>query len=104
MVSNICGNRHHNEYSRQSDVSDWVMRRSSCTFPTAPIAVKLPWIYPFGGFKGSSHICIITCYGTELLLYPTWASHTFLASKPVAQLAISGYPSDIAIESDYLAF
>eukprot|EP00965_Chrysotila_dentata_P199540 6179448-Pleurochrysis_carterae.AAC.1 len=30
--------------------------------------------------------------------------HIFLASKPLAQLAISQRPSNIAIESDYLAF
>eukprot|EP00965_Chrysotila_dentata_P142185 4701242-Pleurochrysis_carterae.AAC.1 len=52
MVSIICGNRYHSKYSRQSDVSDWVTRRSSCTFPTAFIADMMPWIYPFGRSKG----------------------------------------------------
>eukprot|EP00965_Chrysotila_dentata_P183169 6048915-Pleurochrysis_carterae.AAC.1 len=66
------------------------MRRSSCTFPAALTAAMMPWIYPFGGER--------------LLLYLTWVLHTYLASKTIMQLAISRYPSDIAIESDHLAF
>eukprot|EP00965_Chrysotila_dentata_P153839 5085145-Pleurochrysis_carterae.AAC.1 len=41
-------------------------------------------------------------YGIQLLRCPIRAPHTFLGSKPKIQLAISRYPSDIAIESDYL--
>eukprot|EP00965_Chrysotila_dentata_P153167 5061763-Pleurochrysis_carterae.AAC.1 len=52
MVSIICGNQHHNKHSRQSDVSDWVARRSSCTFPAALIAAMIPRTYQFGGSKG----------------------------------------------------
>eukprot|EP00965_Chrysotila_dentata_P129524 4282069-Pleurochrysis_carterae.AAC.1 len=65
--------------SCQSDVSDLAARGSSYTSPAALTAATLPW----------------------LLLYPTWVLHTFLASKPITQLAISQYPSDIAIESNY---
>eukprot|EP00965_Chrysotila_dentata_P060276 1998396-Pleurochrysis_carterae.AAC.2 len=38
-----------------------------------------------GGVKGL--VCIITLpsrYDIQLLLYPTWALHTFLASKPLS--------------------
>eukprot|EP00965_Chrysotila_dentata_P255055 6212086-Pleurochrysis_carterae.AAC.3 len=34
-----------------------------------------------------------------MLSYPTLALHTFLASKPLTQWAISRYPSDIAVEA-----
>eukprot|EP00965_Chrysotila_dentata_P249745 6209055-Pleurochrysis_carterae.AAC.2 len=54
---------------------------------------------PFGGSRAYLYY-----YGAELLSYPTWALHAFLASKPLAQLVISRYPSDIAIESDYIVF
>eukprot|EP00965_Chrysotila_dentata_P159133 5256620-Pleurochrysis_carterae.AAC.1 len=60
MVSIICGNRHHNKHSCQSGVSDWVARRSSCTFPAAHTAAMMPWIYPFGGSKGCLYY-----YGVE---------------------------------------
>eukprot|EP00965_Chrysotila_dentata_P260453 6213912-Pleurochrysis_carterae.AAC.2 len=49
-------------------------------------------------------IIVPSCYDIQLLSYLTWPLHTFLASKPLTQLAISRYPSDIAIEADYLAF
>eukprot|EP00965_Chrysotila_dentata_P178915 5908415-Pleurochrysis_carterae.AAC.1 len=35
----------HNKYSNQSDMSDWVARRCSCTFPAALTAAMMPWIY-----------------------------------------------------------
>eukprot|EP00965_Chrysotila_dentata_P217094 6189786-Pleurochrysis_carterae.AAC.5 len=44
-------------------------------------------------------------YNIQLLLYPTWALSIYIpASKPRTQLAISRHPSDIAIQTDYLAF
>eukprot|EP00965_Chrysotila_dentata_P140009 4628561-Pleurochrysis_carterae.AAC.1 len=60
MVSIICGNRPHNKHRRQSDVSDWVAKRSSCAFPSALTAVMMPWKYPFGGSKGYQYY-----YGVE---------------------------------------
>eukprot|EP00965_Chrysotila_dentata_P075816 2504713-Pleurochrysis_carterae.AAC.1 len=87
----------------QSDVSDWAdwaaRGNSSYTSPTILTAATRPWMYPFWRLTGYMYYC-----GAELLLYPTWVLHTFLTSKPIAQLAVSRYPSDIAIESDHLAF
>eukprot|EP00965_Chrysotila_dentata_P064431 2135771-Pleurochrysis_carterae.AAC.2 len=68
-------------------------------------------IHPIGSW-GISHIYILQriplaylyYHGAELLSYPTWALHTFFASKLLTQFAIARYPSDIAIEADYLAF
>eukprot|EP00965_Chrysotila_dentata_P048157 1597226-Pleurochrysis_carterae.AAC.4 len=39
-----------------------------------------------------------------LLPFPSWALQTFLALKPLTQSVISRYPSEIAIEANYLAF
>eukprot|EP00965_Chrysotila_dentata_P135646 4484649-Pleurochrysis_carterae.AAC.1 len=92
------GKRHHVKHSCQSDASsDRVASDIPHISPSAYTAVNA-FRDPFGGSRAYLYY-----YGAKLLLYPTWVLHTFLASKPLTQLAILRYPSDIATESDYIA-
>eukprot|EP00965_Chrysotila_dentata_P034457 1146640-Pleurochrysis_carterae.AAC.1 len=89
MAPIIRGNRHHVMHSCQSGVSDWAARGNSYTSPVARTAATIPWIYPLWG-------------GVALT---TYLGPTYIPSlEPITHLPISRYPSDIAIESDYLAF